>query len=77
MEHQSGTCVDEHSMDQVIIYMALAQGRSCVKGPGKEARTSLHVDTAIHMGKSPGRIYMYIYRRHTCISLHLPTKINS
>lgn len=50
-EYQSGACVDEHTMDQVIIYMALADGVSQVKGPAKEARTSLHVETAIHMGE--------------------------
>lgn len=42
--------MDEHSLDQLIIYMALAQGQSRVRGPPRGMVTSLHVATAVHMG---------------------------
>eukprot|EP00698_Gefionella_okellyi_P006548 TRINITY_DN1587_c0_g1_i4.p1 TRINITY_DN1587_c0_g1~~TRINITY_DN1587_c0_g1_i4.p1 ORF type:complete len:254 (-),score=46.91 TRINITY_DN1587_c0_g1_i4:139-900(-) len=37
-------CVDEHMQDQVIIFMALAQGRSRVR----TGKLSLHTETSIH-----------------------------
>lgn len=40
----NGVCVDEHTQDQLIIYMALADGESrIVTGP-----LTLHTQTAIH-----------------------------
>ncbi len=47
---RAGACVDEHSLDQLVIYMALARGRSAVKGPPRAMVSSLHVETAVHMG---------------------------
>jgi RNA 3'-terminal phosphate cyclase len=46
----AGACVDEHMIDQLILPMALAQGTSRVRGPPKRLITSLHLETAIHMG---------------------------
>eukprot|EP01083_Nonionella_stella_P294153 1000203_1 len=44
---QHGGCVDEHLSDQIIIYMALAEGRSTVRcGP-----LSSHTRTAIHFAE--------------------------
>lgn len=45
--------MDEHSLDQLVIYMALAHGKSTVKGPPRAMITSLHVETAVHMGAWP------------------------
>ncbi|XP_052776734.1 RNA 3'-terminal phosphate cyclase-like [Mya arenaria] len=40
-----GGCVDDFVQDQIIIYMALAKGKSCVRcGP-----LTLHTETAIHI----------------------------
>jgi hypothetical protein len=48
---RAGACVDEHTLDQLVIYMALARkGRSVVKGPPRRMISSLHVETAVHMG---------------------------
>eukprot|EP00743_Colponemidia_sp_Colp-15_P004574 GILK01004931.1.p1 GENE.GILK01004931.1~~GILK01004931.1.p1 ORF type:complete len:374 (+),score=61.32 GILK01004931.1:33-1124(+) len=44
---QHGGCVDEHLQDQLIIFMALARGRSSIRcGP-----LSLHTETAIYIAK--------------------------
>eukprot|EP00118_Oscarella_pearsei_P007674 m.38224 g.38224 ORF g.38224 m.38224 type:complete len:360 (+) comp32539_c0_seq5:24-1103(+) len=41
----SGGCVDEYLQDQLIVFMALAEGRSTIKtGP-----LTLHTETAIHV----------------------------
>ena len=41
---EAGGCVDEHMQDQVIIFMALAQGHSRIRtGP-----LTLHTETSIH-----------------------------
>eukprot|EP01147_Barroeca_monosierra_P007178 gene7178-477_t len=46
-ELKHGGCVDEYLMDQLIIYMALAKGRSCIRcGP-----PSLHTKTAIYIAE--------------------------
>lgn len=47
-DYKSGTCVDKHMQDQLIIFMALAQGVSNVvtKGPLTE-----HTTTAIHFAE--------------------------
>ena len=42
----SGACACEHTCDQLIVYMALAHGRSRLAAPG--AVTSQHIETAIH-----------------------------
>jgi RNA 3'-terminal phosphate cyclase (ATP) len=44
----AGGCVDEHTMDQLIIYMALAHGKSAVICNAPTSISSMHLDTAIH-----------------------------
>ena len=44
----SGGCVDEYTMDQLIIFMALAKGKSSVLCAGETSMASLHLETAIH-----------------------------
>lgn len=42
-----GGCVDDYLQDQIIILMALAKGKSCIRcGP-----LTLHTETAIHIAK--------------------------
>lgn len=43
----SGSCVDEHMQDQLIIYMALAEGRSCIR----TQELTLHTQTAIFIAE--------------------------
>ncbi|XP_020893413.1 RNA 3'-terminal phosphate cyclase [Exaiptasia diaphana] len=44
---ESGGCVDEHLQDQLIIFMALAAGKSRVRsGP-----LTMHTKTAIHIAE--------------------------
>lgn len=47
----SGGCVDEHTLDQLIIFMALAKGKSRLLCPKKSSITSQHVKTAIHFAE--------------------------
>ena len=47
--HSAGACVDEHTLDQMLIYMALAEGTSRVRGPPHVMMTSEHMPTAIHV----------------------------
>lgn len=47
--HSAGACVDEHALDQILIYMALAKGTSRVRGPPRVMMTSKHMPTAIHV----------------------------
>ena len=44
-ELRHGGCVDEYMEDQLVVFQALAQGRSCVDG-GKGREVSLHTKTA-------------------------------
>lgn len=44
----AGGCVDEHTMDQLIMYMALAHGKSAVICNAPTSITSMHLETAIH-----------------------------
>jgi RNA 3'-terminal phosphate cyclase (ATP) len=44
----AGGCVDEHTLDQLIIFMALAKGKSRLLCPGSSSITSQHVETAIY-----------------------------
>ncbi len=44
LEIEGGGCVDEHMQDQLVVFQALAQGRSTVKG--KDGKGSLHTQTA-------------------------------
>ncbi|KAJ4991431.1 RNA 3 -terminal phosphate cyclase [Stagonosporopsis vannaccii] len=49
-EIEHGGCVDEWMRDQLVVYQALAQGRSCVDGGSREGRKqepSLHAKTAM------------------------------
>lgn len=49
-EIEHGGCVDEHMRDQMVVYQALAKGRSCVDGGRREGRLlepSLHAKTAM------------------------------
>lgn len=47
---RSGGCVDRHMMDQLIVFQALAEGKSDVwrgiSGSGREIGQSLHAETA-------------------------------
>jgi len=45
---EAGGCLDEYLMDQLIVFMAAAQGTSKVLCPGKTEITSEHLQTAIH-----------------------------
>jgi RNA 3'-terminal phosphate cyclase (ATP) len=45
----AGCCVDEHTADQLIVYMALAQGKSCIHCPRQSECHSLHLLTAIDL----------------------------
>lgn len=45
----SGACVDEHTMDQLVIYMVLAKGRSRIVGPPPPLFTSIHLETGVHI----------------------------
>ncbi|KAL9014094.1 MAG: hypothetical protein Q9173_001244 [Seirophora scorigena] len=44
-ELDAGGCVDEYMQDQLVVFQALAEGRSTV-GTGKKARATLHTQTA-------------------------------
>ncbi|KAI5634962.1 RNA 3'-terminal phosphate cyclase domain-containing protein [Phthorimaea operculella] len=44
---ESGACVDQHTQDQLIIYMALSSGRSAVRA----GEVTLHTKTAIHIAE--------------------------
>lgn len=41
----SGACVDEHTADQLIVFMALAKGTSRLLAPPRGMLTSLHLET--------------------------------
>ena len=43
-----GGVVDEYTADQLILFMALATGRSRILCPGESGISSLHLETAIH-----------------------------
>jgi RNA 3'-terminal phosphate cyclase (ATP) len=44
----SGCCVDEHTADQLIVFMALAKGTSRIKCPGASSLSSQHLPTVLH-----------------------------
>ena len=44
----SGASVDEHTADQLVVYMALAHGTSRMRAPPAASLTSLHLPTALH-----------------------------
>ncbi|XP_075981434.1 RNA 3'-terminal phosphate cyclase [Anticarsia gemmatalis] len=44
---RSGACVDNHTQDQLILYMALAEGKSAVRC----GKLSLHTRTAMHFAE--------------------------
>lgn len=46
---RSGACVDEHTGDQLLVYMALCNGQSCIKVEPRSERSSLHIETAIRV----------------------------
>merc|ERR1711988_320439 len=47
----AGGAVDEHIMDQLVIYMAMAKGRSSVLCNGRTSISSLHLETATKLTK--------------------------
>ena len=50
----SGGCVDEHMMDQLIVFMALcpaSRGTSRVLCPKPSSISSMHLETAIHFAQ--------------------------
>eukprot|EP01125_Pyxidicula_operculata_P008651 TRINITY_DN2883_c0_g1_i6.p1 TRINITY_DN2883_c0_g1~~TRINITY_DN2883_c0_g1_i6.p1 ORF type:complete len:332 (-),score=105.02 TRINITY_DN2883_c0_g1_i6:1769-2764(-) len=48
---ESGGTVDEHVMDQIIIFMALSSTPSTVLCPKKSSISSKHLETAIHFSE--------------------------
>mmetsp|Transcript_14001 Transcript_14001/g.16683 ORF Transcript_14001/g.16683 Transcript_14001/m.16683 type:complete len:460 (+) Transcript_14001:30-1409(+) len=44
-------CVDEHTADQLIIWMSLAKGTSKIITPKQSQQTSQHLETVIHFAK--------------------------
>lgn len=48
---QGKGCVDEYLMDQLVIFMALAKGRSRVRCPAPTSISSLHLETAIYFSE--------------------------
>lgn len=44
---KNGVCVDEHLADNAVVFMALANGTSRLRVPGKADRTSQHLETAL------------------------------
>jgi RNA 3'-terminal phosphate cyclase (ATP) len=40
-------CVDEHTADQLVVWMALAAGKSSIVAPSKQHQTSQHLETVI------------------------------
>lgn len=47
-----GACVDEHCQDQMIILMALAQGRSRIR----VGKVTLHTETAIYVAERLAKV---------------------
>ncbi len=45
----TGCCVDEHTADQLLLYMAHAQGQSRVKCAPEGASSSLHIATCVQI----------------------------
>ena len=45
---EAGGTVCEHTMDQLIVFMALARGTSKVLCPGRTSISSMHLPTAVH-----------------------------
>ena len=49
----SGACVDEHTADQLVVFMALAEGVSRVRvAPAPPGAESLHLPTAVHFAQA-------------------------
>lgn len=67
----AGGCVDEHTMDQLVLYMALAHGRSEIICNAPTSISSLHLDTAIHF------ITMLTGARFELKDLPMPTEDGS
>ncbi|KAL0869547.1 hypothetical protein ABMA27_005814 [Loxostege sticticalis] len=49
---ESGACLDQHAQDQVILYMALAEGKSRVR----VGEITLHTKTAMHIAELIAKI---------------------
>ena len=47
----SGACACEHTADQLIVYMALADGKSRLRAPPAKSTTSMHLPTVIHFAQ--------------------------
>lgn len=45
----TGTCCDEHMADQLLVFMALADGISRIRVAPKTEKSSLHIETAIEI----------------------------
>jgi RNA 3'-terminal phosphate cyclase (ATP) len=45
--HNSKACVDEHTADQLLLYMALAAGKSQIVCAPRGAASSLHIETVM------------------------------
>ncbi|XP_053614265.1 RNA 3'-terminal phosphate cyclase [Plodia interpunctella] len=50
--HKKQVCVDDHAQDQMILYMALAGGRSAVRS----GEVTLHTKTAIHVAEHIAKV---------------------
>lgn len=59
---KSGSCLDLHSQDQMIIFMALAKGKSQIKVD----KITLHTETAI-----------FVTEKLTKVKKHLKFQVNS
>ncbi|EEY66529.1 RNA 3'-terminal phosphate cyclase, putative [Phytophthora infestans T30-4] len=65
---QSGVCVDEHLADNVVVFMALAQGTSRLRVPCKAQRTSQHLETALEIAsRLTGATYRLVEEETTAI----------
>ncbi len=45
---KAGGCMDEHLADQLVVFMAVAQGPSRILCPARSSISSQHLQTAVH-----------------------------
>jgi len=48
---ESGACVDEHTADQLVLFMAFASATSMIRIPKQTLQSSKHLETSIHIAK--------------------------
>lgn len=54
----NGACVDNHTQDQIIVYMALAEGKSVVRC----GYLTLHTKTAIHIAEMISKVKFLVHQ---------------